>query len=195
VALLPARGAALPSLHRAGERRLSALGWGRKSTGEKASRTITHHSYDIHTLLEPHPHSGATYRLLPQMGNSYGVEVTIPGMSPVTVTGFASQDAAERWIAKHKEKVAAGKPVRPECCPQNRLDRQLLFAAPRAHCRPRVAPPLTTPMTGRRDPRLGHPRALQPRLGLADLAMDRVSGAVDKQHEVSGLDRLVVEVR
>jgi hypothetical protein len=63
-------------------------------------------------LVEPHPHSGATYRLVPQLDNSFGVEVTIPGMSPTTVTGFASQADAERWMAKHKDEVAAGWPER-----------------------------------------------------------------------------------
>ena len=61
----------------------------------------------------PHPHSGATYRLVPQADNSVEVEVTIPGMSPTTVTGTGSQAEAERWTAKHKDEVAAGWPERP----------------------------------------------------------------------------------
>ena len=64
-------------------------------------------------MVQPHPHSGATYRLVLQVDYSFGVEVTIPGMSPTTVTGFASQADAERWIAKHREEVAAGWPERP----------------------------------------------------------------------------------
>ena len=64
-------------------------------------------------MAKPHPHSGATYRLVPQSDNSFGIEVTIPGTSPTTVTGFASQADAERWIEKHKAKVVAGWPKRP----------------------------------------------------------------------------------
>jgi len=55
-----------------------------------------------------HPHSGATYRLVPQKDSAFGVEVTIPDMHPTTVTGFATQADAEMWIAKHKERLASG---------------------------------------------------------------------------------------
>ena len=59
-----------------------------------------------------HPHRGASYRILPRDGNAYGVEVMIPEMAPTTVSGFPTLADAERWIARHKEIVAAGRPVR-----------------------------------------------------------------------------------
>ena len=59
-----------------------------------------------------HPHHGASYRTLPLGEGAFGVEVTIPGMAPATVTGFGTVADAERWIAKHKEAVAAGRPTR-----------------------------------------------------------------------------------
>ena len=68
--------------------------------------------HHVHALVQPHPHSGATYRLVARLDNSFGVEVTIPGMSPTMVTGFGSQAEAERWIAKHKEEVAMGNSLR-----------------------------------------------------------------------------------
>ena len=61
---------------------------------------------------QPHPHSGAIYRLTAWPDDSFGVEVTIPDMPPTTVTGFASRAEADRWIAKHKEEVAVGNSLR-----------------------------------------------------------------------------------
>jgi hypothetical protein len=59
-----------------------------------------------------HPHQGASYRIVPRNGEGFGVEVTIPEMAPTTVSGFPTLADAERWIARHKEIVAAGRPVR-----------------------------------------------------------------------------------
>ena len=59
----------------------------------------------------PHAHLGATYRLIAG-GDAFAVEVMIPDMSPATVTGFVTKADAERWIAEHQAKVAAGRPVR-----------------------------------------------------------------------------------
>ena len=62
---------------------------------------------------QPHPHLGATYSLIAQPGSdAFTVEVLIPDMSPTTVTGFVTKADAERWIAEHQAKVAAGRPVR-----------------------------------------------------------------------------------
>ena len=63
-------------------------------------------------MPQDHPHQGASYRILPRQGEAFGVEVTIPDMSPTTVSGFPTLGDAERWIARHKEIVAAGRPVR-----------------------------------------------------------------------------------
>ena len=53
-----------------------------------------------------HPHTDATYRILPQEDERFAVEVAIPGTYPTIVKSFASTADAEGWIAKHKEDVA-----------------------------------------------------------------------------------------
>jgi hypothetical protein len=63
-------------------------------------------------MPQDHPHRGAAYRILPRQGEAFGVEVAIPDMAPTTVSGFPTLADAERWIARHKEIVAAGRPVR-----------------------------------------------------------------------------------
>jgi hypothetical protein len=57
---------------------------------------------------QTHPHSGATYKLVPQGDQTFGVVVAIPDMHPTTVTGFATEADAERWIASHKDRIAKG---------------------------------------------------------------------------------------
>jgi hypothetical protein len=54
-----------------------------------------------------HAHAGAEYTLS-QTAESFGVDVTIPGMAPVNIRGFATQADAELWVAKHRVTVAAG---------------------------------------------------------------------------------------
>ena len=61
---------------------------------------------------EHHPHSGATYKIILRKDMTFGVEVTIPGMAPTTVSGFATETDAERWIGKHKEEVAGSNSMR-----------------------------------------------------------------------------------
>src|SRR5260221_3948038 len=63
-------------------------------------------------MQRDHPHLGASYKIIPQKDEAFGVEVTIPEMATTTVTGFATAADAERWIARHKEAVAAGRPSR-----------------------------------------------------------------------------------
>ena len=63
-------------------------------------------------MTQPHPHLGAAYRLT-QSGDAFAVEVSVPGMAPTTISGCATMASAERWIAEHREAVAAGRPVRP----------------------------------------------------------------------------------
>src|SRR5262252_6822255 len=62
-------------------------------------------------MSRDHPHRGASYRILPRDGEAFGVEVMIPEMAPTKVSGFPTLADAERWIARHKEIVAAGRPV------------------------------------------------------------------------------------
>src|SRR5579863_10352688 len=40
-------------------------------------------------MAQPHPHTGATYRVTRRPDNSYGAEVIIEGMNPTLITGFA----------------------------------------------------------------------------------------------------------
>jgi hypothetical protein len=61
-----------------------------------------------------HPHAEATYRVIRRPDRNYGVEVSIPETSPTIVTGFASQEQAEAWVADHKRRtdqnIASGRP-------------------------------------------------------------------------------------
>ena len=59
-----------------------------------------------------HPHSDATYRVLQLQDTTFGVEVTIPDTNPTTVTSFATEAEAEKWIADHREGVAKGDSLR-----------------------------------------------------------------------------------
>jgi hypothetical protein len=55
-----------------------------------------------------HPHADAVYRIIETPDRAYGVEVAIPDSSPAVVTSFATEDAAEAWIATHKRQVESG---------------------------------------------------------------------------------------
>jgi hypothetical protein len=59
-----------------------------------------------------HPHAGATYRVIRRPDMSFGAEVTILGMSPTVITGFATEALAEAWIAKHKREIEDYPPER-----------------------------------------------------------------------------------
>jgi hypothetical protein len=56
-----------------------------------------------------HPHAGATYRMMPLTGGTFGVEVVIADTDPTMVSGFATAAAAEEWVTAHK-KQASGTP-------------------------------------------------------------------------------------
>jgi hypothetical protein len=57
--------------------------------------------------LKTHPHTEAIYEVVPLEGGLFGVKVSIPESSPTTVRSFASEEAAEAWIATHKARVQA----------------------------------------------------------------------------------------
>ena len=59
-------------------------------------------------MTAPHPHTDATYRLIPGDDGGFAVEVSIPGTTPTKVSGFDSQAKAEAWIERHKANVATG---------------------------------------------------------------------------------------
>jgi hypothetical protein len=52
-----------------------------------------------------HPHAEATYRVIPLLDGGFGVEVVIPNTYPTTVSRFATEAAAEEWIAQKKKQV------------------------------------------------------------------------------------------
>ena len=52
-----------------------------------------------------HPHADAAYRVIRLGDGVFGVEVTIPETNPTTVSAFASEAAAEDWIARHRVQV------------------------------------------------------------------------------------------
>ena len=57
--------------------------------------------------MRTHPHAEATYRVVPLSRGGFGVEVKIPDTAPTTVSSFDSEAAAEAWIARTKERIAA----------------------------------------------------------------------------------------
>jgi hypothetical protein len=72
-------------------------------------------------MVQPHPHSGATYRLIAREDGAFEIEVSIPNLSPTTVADFATQADAERWIEQHKASVNAGSPLQGSFrMPENR---------------------------------------------------------------------------
>jgi hypothetical protein len=66
----------------------------------------------LQSMEDKHPHDGATYTILRLDDGTFGVEVTIPGANPVVVTGLDGEAGAEKWIARHRETVAKGRPRR-----------------------------------------------------------------------------------
>jgi hypothetical protein len=55
-----------------------------------------------------HPHAEATYKIIRLKDLAWGVEVAIPDSYPTTITSFATEAEAGRWIAVHKQKAAEG---------------------------------------------------------------------------------------
>jgi len=62
-------------------------------------------------MVQPHPHAGATHKIIAREDGAFEVEVTLPiWAKPVTITGLRTRAEAERWIASHQEAIAAGAP-------------------------------------------------------------------------------------
>jgi hypothetical protein len=61
-------------------------------------------------MAQPHPHADATYHVVRRADLSFVAEVNIPGQYPITITGFATEAAAEAWIIKHKREVEDYRP-------------------------------------------------------------------------------------
>jgi hypothetical protein len=57
--------------------------------------------------MKTHPHAEATYRIVPLSGETFGVEVLIPGSNPTTVSSFASETEAAEWIERKKNRVVS----------------------------------------------------------------------------------------
>ena len=65
---------------------------------------------DSKQMVEPiaqrtHPHAEATYRVVPIDDGAFAVEVRIPESYPAKVSPFATEAAAEAWIAEHRRRV------------------------------------------------------------------------------------------
>ena len=56
-------------------------------------------------MARTHPHAEASYKVIAFEDGTFGVEVSIPDSSPTIVTPFASEEAAEAWIASHRRRV------------------------------------------------------------------------------------------
>ena len=54
--------------------------------------------------------SPATYRIVSRDEGGFGVEVSVEGASPAMVTSFATETAANDWIAAHKDRSENVKP-------------------------------------------------------------------------------------
>ena len=63
-------------------------------------------------MVQPHPYSGATYRMIARKDGAFEIEVGIPDTSPITMTDFPKQADADRWIEQHKASVNAGTSLR-----------------------------------------------------------------------------------
>jgi hypothetical protein len=56
-------------------------------------------------MPKTHPHEEATYTVIPFDGGGFAVEVKIPDSHPTKVSPFATEAAAEEWIADHRRRV------------------------------------------------------------------------------------------
>ncbi len=68
-----------------------------------ADRAVRHHM-DSMSIAEITP--ATTFRIFLQDDKSYGIEVTIPDSFPTTVKSFASEEAAEAWIANYQVRLS-----------------------------------------------------------------------------------------
>jgi hypothetical protein len=55
--------------------------------------------------VRTHPYAEAVYQVVRLDTGGFGVKVSIPEASPATVSSFATEAAAEAWIALHKSRV------------------------------------------------------------------------------------------
>lgn len=55
--------------------------------------------------MRTHPYAEAVYRVVDLPGGLFGVEVKIPDSHPAMVSSFATEAAAEAWIARNKQRV------------------------------------------------------------------------------------------
>jgi len=58
-------------------------------------------------MAKTHPHAEASYRVLSLDDGSFGVEISVPGAYPATVTKFTREADAEAWIAQHQARIQA----------------------------------------------------------------------------------------
>jgi hypothetical protein len=62
-------------------------------------------SVDLDEETLGHPYANAQYRVYRLDDGKFGVEVTAAGVLPAKISGFATQEAVDQWVASHKETV------------------------------------------------------------------------------------------
>ena len=60
-----------------------------------------------------HPHADAVYDVFQQSDMTFAVRVSIPDVSPTTITSFASDAAARGWIDDYKAKAERRAGLKP----------------------------------------------------------------------------------
>jgi hypothetical protein len=60
----------------------------------------------MNTMSSTETPPDTTFRIFLMDDKSYGIEVTIPDSFPTTVKSFASEEAAEGWIANYQIRLA-----------------------------------------------------------------------------------------
>ena len=62
-------------------------------------------------MVQPHPHAGATHKIIAREDGAFEVEVALPGArAPVTITCLRTRVEAKRWIDRHQAAIAGGSP-------------------------------------------------------------------------------------
>jgi hypothetical protein len=74
-------------------------------TGQRRRAHITN-------MAKLHPHTEATYKIVPLVDGTFGVDVVVPDTHPTHIRGFATEAEAEAWIAAHQLHVQLNPPYR-----------------------------------------------------------------------------------
>jgi hypothetical protein len=83
-----------------------------RATAEKSLLALPVSVQHITNMVKLHPHAEATYKVVPLVDGTFGVEVIVPDTHPTHIRGFATEAEAEAWIAAHKLHVQLNPPYR-----------------------------------------------------------------------------------